>query len=111
MYYKTPAVTLPQFDVVTERLSSLPPRVAGSSIGTWVQGLLALIPPCGTDCFSAAPPRTTAVRNAKLPGGDLGNHDWITGTGCANLYDLARDAQQVQSADKGEVEDCPFRRS
>jgi hypothetical protein len=35
--------------------------------------------------------RTTAVHSAKLPDRDFGNRNRITGTGCANLDDLAGD--------------------
>ena len=59
--------------------------------------------------------RFFSIRNkrAKLPNGDVGNRNRITGASCANLHDLARDdltngvvainqPEQAQSTDKGE---------
>jgi hypothetical protein len=64
---------------------------------------------------------STLIRTGKgkLPSGDLGNHNRITGSGCAYLYDLARDdltnriaailqVEQAQSTDIGKVENFPF---
>jgi hypothetical protein len=61
----------------------------------------------------------TRTGNGKLPSSDLGNRKRITGTGCANLYDLARDdltnriaailqVEQAQSTDIGKVEYFPL---